>query len=129
MASIRSVMKTKLITVLPTDPVRRALELLIEHSISGLPVVEEDGTIVGVLSEKDVLKVFYEDGVGTVADLMTPNPVTVPVDGPLVDVFDTLMARSFRRLLVEEDGKLVGLVSRADLMPTLLDALIERAED
>lgn len=127
MASIRSVMKTKLITVLPTDPVRRALELLIEHSISGLPVVEEDGTIVGVLSEKDVLKVFYEDGVGTVADLMTPNPVTVPVDGPLVDVFDTLMARSFRRLLVEEDGKLVGLVSRADLMPTLLDALIERA--
>jgi len=119
-------MQTELITVGPKDSVRKALELLIEHSISGIPVVEEDRTLVGVLSEKDVLKVFYEDA-PNVGALMTANPEAVAIDDPLVDVVDSLMANNFRRVLVQDAGKLVGLISRADLMPALLEALVERA--
>jgi CBS domain-containing protein len=127
MATIREIMQTESITVRPDSPVTLALQLLIDHGISGLPVVDADERIVGVLSEKDLLKVFYEKDVETVAGVMTSNPITVPVDAPLVDVFDCLMANDFRRVLVHEQGRLVGLVSRADLMPTILAALLERS--
>ena len=127
MTTIRSIMKTETVTVEPGDSVRRALELLIEHRISGLPVIRSDRTIVGVLSEKDILKVFY-DGGDTVATLMTPHPQTIDVNAELVDAVDTLMANDFRRLLVHEGGKLVGILSRADLMPAILETLISRTE-
>lgn len=126
MSTIRSVMQTKLVTVRPGDSIRHAIELLIEHHISGLPVVEADGTIAGVLSEKDVLKVFYDDGY-TVASLMTASPQTVSANAELVEVVDILMANDFRRVLVHEGGKLVGIVSRADLMPAILDSLLAHA--
>lgn len=127
MTTIREVMQTESVTVRADSPLTLALELLIKHGISGLPVVEADDRIVGVLSEKDLLKVFYEKDVETVAGVMTPDPITVSIDDPLVDVFDCLMANDFRRVLVHERGRLVGLISRADLMPTLLEALLERS--
>lgn len=98
------------------------------HGITGLPVVDADRRIVGVLSEKDLMRAFYEDA-QSVQALMTREPATVRVDAELVDVFDILMAHNFRRLLAEEGGKLVGLVSRADLMPVVLDALLNRLKN
>ncbi len=127
MATIQSIMKTDLITVGPETSLSEALALLIENNISGLPVVDREGSIVGVLSEKDLLKMFYETGANTVQSLMTANPVTIAVDAPLVEVFDCLMSNDFRRVLIHKKRKLVGLVSRADLMPTILDALAEQA--
>jgi len=127
MTTIREIMQSEPITVRPESSIRRALELLIDHGISGLPVVDADDRIVGVLSEKDLLKVFYENRIDTVEAVMTPDPITISVDAPLVDVLDCLMAFDFRRVLVHEHGKLAGLVSRADLMPTILATLLERA--
>ena len=113
------------ITVRPDTPLQEVVKLLVEHQISGLPVVTEDNTIVGALGDWDLLRVFYESDC-TVSSVMTPDPEVIAVDAPLVDVFDYLMANKFRRVLIHEDGKLVGLVSRADLMPPLLDALLDR---
>lgn len=118
-------MTTQPVTVGPGSSVREAIELLIEHNISGLPVVEADGTIVGVLSEKDLLKVFYEPA-EHVRAIMTADPITIHVEAPLEDVLDCLMTHDFRRVLIHDGGKLVGLISRADLMPAVLDALRER---
>jgi CBS domain-containing protein len=127
MTTIREIMQSQPITVRPESQLRLALELLIDHGISGLPVVDADDKIVGVLSEKDLLKVFYEDHAETVEAVMTPDPIAISVDAPLVDVFDCLMTYDFRRVLVHEHGKLAGLISRADLMPTILAALLERS--
>jgi len=127
MTTIRELMQSELITVHPESPLRLALERLIDHGISGLPVVDDDDKVVGVLSEKDLLKVFYENHPETVADVMTRDAHAISVDAPLVDVFDCLMAYDLRRVLIHEDGKLVGLISRADLMPTILEALLERS--
>jgi CBS domain-containing protein len=127
MPTIREVMKTDLITIQPDAPVADALRLLIDHGISGLPVVDADGAIVGVLSEKDLLKVFYEKDL-TVGGLMTRDPETISVDADLVEVFDSLMAANFRRVLIHDGGKLVGLISRADLMPALLESLLARSD-
>ncbi len=127
MTTIREIMQSETIVVQPEDSVHHALELLIEHNISGLPVTDASGRIVGVLSEKDVLKVFYEPEADTVSAVMTKDPTTISVDAPLVEVFDCLMANDFRRVLIHDQQRLVGLVSRSDLMPPILQALIDRA--
>ncbi|MDH5492989.1 MAG: CBS domain-containing protein [Myxococcales bacterium] len=126
MATIAEIMNTRLITIGPEAPLGEAIELLIQHRISGMPVVDAQGRILGVLSERDLLRAFYEEA-RCVRDLMTPEPVSIAVDAPLVEVFDTLMANTFRRVLIHERGKLVGLISRADLMPAVLDAIRDRA--
>ena len=126
MTTIREIMQSEPIVVQPQDSVHHALELLIENSISGLPVTDANDCIVGVVSERDVLKLFYEPEALTVGAVMTKNPIAISVDSPLVEVFDCLMANDFRRVLIHDQQKLVGLISRADLMPTILEALIER---
>ena len=124
MATIRTIMKSNLISVQPETPIAEAIGLLVKHRISGLPVTSQDGTIVGVVTEKDVLPLFAEPA-SDVAAVMTPNPEMFAVDAPLVDVVDCLMAKSYRRVLIHEGGKLVGLISRADLMPAILDLLLD----
>ena len=126
MKTIRDVMRVSPITVQLDTPLRDVVALLVKHKISGLPVVMEDNTIVGVLGDWDLLKVFYEPDAHTVESVMTPRPPAISVDAPLVDVFDYLMTYEYRRVLIHENNKLVGLVSRADLMPPLLDALLDR---
>ncbi len=118
-------MKTP-ITVGRAEPLRRALELLIEHGISGLPVVDEGRRLVGVLSERDLLDLFQEPEAKTIERLMSPCPTSFPADAPLLDVVDCLMANDFRRVFVTEGDAVVGVVSRADLMPAILEALIDR---
>ena len=126
MKTIRDVMQPDPIKIRPDANLRGVLELLIQNQISGLPVVDEAGRLVGVLSEKDLLKLFYELDTHSVESLMSRDPVSIPVEGPLVDVVDSLMANDFRRVFIHEDEKLVGLISRADLMPAILGALLER---
>ncbi len=126
MATIRELMTPDPITVRPDQPVKHALQLLIEHELSGLPVTDEKATILGVLSEKDVLKLFSEPEAPSVASIMTRDPITIDVGAELVEVFDCLMSHDFRRILISERGKLVGVISRADLMPAILAVLADR---
>jgi CBS domain-containing protein len=126
--NIRDIMSPLPVSVQPDWPVRRVLELLVEHEISGVPVVEGDDRIVGVVSEKDLLALFSQPEPENVAAIMTGDPIAVSVDAPLVDVVDCLMTYDFRRVLVHEKGKLVGLVSRSDLMPVILGLLLEQTE-
>ena len=126
MKTIRDIMQSQPIAIRPVDSLHRALELLIENNISGLPVIDGEGQLVGVLSEKDLLKIFYESDAHTVDSVMTRDPISMSVDAPLVEVVDCLMANDFRRVFIHDDKKLVGLISRADLMPHILEALLER---
>lgn len=126
MKTIRDVMRADPFSITPAQPLHDALELLIENNISGLPVVDESGRLLGVLSEKDLLKILYEPGVHDVQSVMTHNPVSFDIDTELVDVVDCLMANDFRRVFIERDEKLVGMISRADLMPAILETLLER---
>lgn len=126
MKTVRDIVKGPPIVVRVGDSIHRALELLIENQISGLPVVNDAGRLVGVLSEKDLLRVFSEPGPGSVESVMTADPISFSVDAPLIDVVDCLMANDFRRVFIHDHETLVGVVSRADLMPAILEALLER---
>ena len=125
--AILDVMEGELATVRPESPLRPALALMIENRISSVPVVDADGRIVGALNEKDLMKVFYEPDTGCVAEVMTRDPLTASLDAPLVDVIDQLMSSDFRRVLIHEDHRLVGVITRSHVMPALLSALEEKA--
>jgi CBS domain-containing protein len=127
-ASIQSLMTTKIYSVTCKTPIADVLALLIKNKISGLPVLDEQGRIIGAISEKDLLKAFYEDDLD-VLKLMTPEPSVVSVESPLVEVFDVLMTHDFRRVFVHDEGVLVGLISRSDLMPVIMEALNDRFEE
>ena len=126
MKTISDIMQPRPIVIRRDESLHRALELLIENKISGLPVVDHEGTLVGALSEKDLLKIFSEPAARNVASIMTRVPIAFSVDAPLIDVVDCLMANDFRRVFICDKNVLVGLVSRADLMPAIMEALIER---
>jgi CBS domain-containing protein len=125
--TIRDVMHTELSTVRPEGLLGPAVAMMIELDVSSLPVVDAAGQIVGALNQKDVLKVFYELDATTVGSVMTTDPIVMPINAPLVDVIDQLMSSEFRRVLIHEDGRLLGVIVRTHLMPVVLLAIEEVA--
>ncbi len=94
-----------------------------KNEITGIPVVEDDMTLVGILTEKDVLNLFYaheHEKNKTVNDFMTQPAVHFNENESLPDVCDCLMNNLFRRVPVTSRGKVVGVVSRADILEYIL---------
>ena len=125
MIKASDIMQTNLITVTQDTPAPEAINILGQNSITGLPVVDDDMTLIGLVSEKDVLNMAYRimtDTIGdpimsqTVGDIMTKEIVSFRPDDSLADVCQCFMNRPFRRVPVVDNGKLVGLISRKDII-------------
>lgn len=119
-----NIMNTRVETFSPNGNIRDAVETLLRRGYSGAPVCDDDGNCVGVLSEHDCIRVLtraaYEDWpVGEVEDHMTKDLVSVDVNDDLFKMADLFASRKLRRLPVLDDGKLVGLVTRQDLLRAL----------
>ncbi len=142
---IREIMKTEMVTVLVTLTCKEAARLLIEHKISGAPVVDETGALVGIVSEKDIFRSFYPsyrefyensdyyydferlEGEAqaaseqkTVADVMANRLITAEPDTPVLKVGAQMVASGIHRVPVVENGKLVGIVSRRDIYRAIM---------
>jgi CBS domain-containing protein len=109
---VRDVMTTEVITVNEGQTRQQAAQLLSQHHISGLPVVNNDNTVIGVVTEHDVIGREGE----TVGDIMTRSVISVTPETDLEEVRRVLVLERIRRLIVLDQGKLVGIVSRADLV-------------
>jgi len=123
MLRARDIMSTNVISVQKDAPILEAVKLLVENNISGLPVVEDDMTLAGILSEKDVVELFYdseqaEDKI--VNDYMTYPAVHFEENHALLNVCDFLVKNIFRRVPITSDGKLVGIISVKDILNTVL---------
>lgn len=119
MLQARDIMTKDVISVKRETPIYKAVELMAEKNITGIPVVEDDMTLVGILSEKDVLRLFYDKGneeEKTVDDFMTQPAIFFTEDESLLDVCDCLINNPFRRVPVASKGKLVGIISRKDII-------------
>ncbi|MCB9832639.1 MAG: CBS domain-containing protein [Planctomycetes bacterium] len=119
-------MATKLVTAHPEMSIHEAMSILITHDVSGLPVVGDSGELVGMLSERDCLRVTFPAGPhhhpeGRVKDYMSHEVRTIDADADIVQAIQTFLACSFRRLPVLDDGRLVGQLSRRDAMRALPD--------
>jgi CBS domain-containing protein len=122
MFKAKSVMSTKLITVKRQTPVYEAIRILVENNVTGLPVVNDDMTIAGIITEKDVLKLLYdtENKSDKVEDFMTKGVVAFNEEDSLIDITECLIKNSFRRVLITSGGKLVGIISRKDIISYIL---------
>lgn len=146
MLTVADVMTRDVITVAATMPVHEIAKLLYERHISGAPVLDDAGQVIGILSEGDLMGHaaavgeagqprswwlrFFGDRASraedylkthgrTAADVMTRNPVTVGPDATLAEVARLLEKRRIKRVPVIEKGKLVGIVSRGNLLQGL----------
>jgi len=123
MLRARDVMSRNVISVQKDDPILESVKLLVENNISGLPVVEDDMTLVGILSEKDVVELFYDSEQAenkTVEDYMTYPAVYFEDNNALLNICDFLVKNIFRRVPVTSNGKLVGIISIQDILNTVL---------
>ena len=130
MLKARDIMNTNVVSVKKDTPIFEAVKLLVEHNISGLPVVKDDMTLVGLLSEKDVVDLFYESEKAenkTVNDYMTDPAVHFEENSALVNICDFLIKNIFRRVPVTSEGKLIGIISVKDVLNLVLHLRQEKA--
>jgi CBS domain-containing protein len=133
------VMTTGAATVPADAALAEAARLMVEHRISGLPVVDGQDRVVGIITENDFLRAEHgreplllellADGGAKaatvlssrrVAELMTREPVTIGVDTPIAEIVALMTRHNIRRLPVVTERKVVGIVSRANLLLALL---------
>ena len=118
----KDVMKSGLLTVRLSTPIYEAMEILATKNVTGLPVVDDAFNLLGVVSEKDILKLLYNPGAkpGLVRDYMTRDVVGFEKNTPLFDICDCLISNNFRRVPILDNGKLVGIISRTDIMAYIM---------
>jgi len=121
---IKTYMSRELITLTPDMEINRAMHLLIDNRISGAPVLDATGNLVGMLSQKDCLKAalhatYYREWGDTVAGYMSGPPEALDAELDLVEAAEAFLASPFRRFPVLSEGRLVGQISRSDLLRAL----------
>jgi len=153
MMKVGDIMTLGAATVRPDTPLLEAAQLMLHHGISGVPVVDADGRLVGMVTERDLLRraetgtehrrprwltflmdpaARAEDYVRShgrkVSDVMSHDPESVAPDAPLTDAVELMERRGFKRLPVVRDGKVIGIVSRANFLRVLARRLEDAAE-
>ena len=123
---VRDTMSTNVMTFAPGDSVVHAMATLLDRGISGAPVADEDGALVGILSEVDLIQVvvqdsYYDDPVGIVADFMQTQVESVDPDVDIFSLAQQFLAHHRRRYPVLENDCLVGQISRRDVLRAALD--------
>ena len=153
MPKVSEIMDTSLVSVTPEDDIKSVLEALREHDLPGVPVVDGDGSLVGIITESDLvisddendfhlphyvnimggivflesMKHFEERArkafAAQAADLMTADPLTVGPDDDVSEAGRLISTHHHNRLpVVDDDGKLVGVVTRVDVLAALTGA-------
>lgn len=147
MLRVRDIMTRQVLTVAPETGIGEATRLLLENRINGAPVVDDAGRLVGILCQSDLIaqqkqfpmpslftlldgmiplrslkymeKQIQKIAATSVADAMTPNPVTVTPETAVEQVAVLMVDRKFHTLPVLDGGKLVGIVGKEDVLKTL----------
>ncbi|MGD8500614.1 MAG: CBS domain-containing protein [Phycisphaerales bacterium] len=130
MVKAEDVMTKQVICMRKETPILEAIRLMANNNITGVPVVEHDKTLVGMLSEQDVLRLFhtYDDEKDrTVNDFMTQPAIHFEEDELLLDVCYCLRDNAIRRVPITSNGKVVGVISRSDILNCILELSEEGA--
>lgn len=131
--NVKAIMTTDVVVTTPQTPLKDAAELLAEHGVSGMPVLADDGAVVGVLSEADILAKQHVRAdvrrrlrrpapadpkfrAHTVGDAMTAPALTTPPFASVSTAAGRMLDHGVNRLPVVQHGRLVGIVTRADLV-------------
>ena len=130
MPVVRDIMRTAVNAVAGSATFGYVAELLLHDRTSGLPVVDGGGYLVGVISDYDCLKLYRDPTLAEqpVSQFMAKDVVSVELDTPLLDVIKKFAMRRLHRLPVVNNGKLVGIVTRREILEHICrDVLCETA--
>jgi CBS domain-containing protein len=125
MMRVADLMQTNVRTAAPDAPVAEVVQAMADSHISGLPVVDSVGRILGVVSATDVLQATAEQGDATsrsrffehtsAREIMTPIALTIEPDADVRQAAQQMLYGEVRRLFVEDEGRLVGVISQTDI--------------
>jgi CBS domain-containing protein len=145
---INEIMIPSVKTVRADQAIRNVAIIICTNHISGIPVVDDEGKVVGVISEKDIIKAMYPDYtefhndplrsrdfeeteeryenllVRKVEDLMSRNVLSITSDAPILKAASLMILKKIRRLPVIDQGKLVGIVSQGDIHQAIFKKLL-----
>lgn len=132
-AKARDYMARNLVVLAPEMDVLHAIGIFVEKQISGAPVLDRFGTLVGMLSEKDCMRIalaagYYGEWGGRVEEYMHAPVATIDADMPIVEVAQLFAEREYRRYPVTEDARLVGQISRSDVLRALQEITGQSAD-
>lgn len=118
---VKDHMTRKVLSLDPDLEISAATQMLIAHNISGAPVLDQHGRLVGVLTERDCLKVAMQAGYhdipyGLVRDYMSADPESVSPEQSILTLAEKFISGRFHRYPVVDNGRLVGIISRRDVM-------------
>jgi CBS domain-containing protein len=121
-ATARDLMSTNVITATKDMSVKKVMELMLRWHISGLPVVDEDNRPIGVISEIDIVNLVVDGNAleTVVEEAMSKDLLKFPPDAPMKELVQCFDQKRIRRLPIVEDGQLVGVVSRRDILREML---------
>ena len=116
-------MTSKVITFKDDQGIREVIETIIKRKISGAPVINNNGEIIGIITEKDCLRLIYDEkyhnlppNKGKVINYMSKKVVTVDFKTRIDELANMFMNSNFRRYPVLKNGKMVGIISRRDIL-------------
>lgn len=123
MYQVKDTMRTRVVSVRPDATVEEAIRTLLAHDVSGAPVLDEAGGLLGIISEFQLLEVVYDPNlkVAPVRDFMTKDVITVDETALLATVANLFIMHRIRRVPVVRDGQVVGVVSRRDLLRYIVE--------
>jgi len=125
MFKIEDIMTKDVITVNKETTIQEAIRIIVENNITGLPVVDDEMRLVGIISEKDVMILLYNVGsrAGKVEDFMTRKVVSFDQEDGLADVCDCLLKNHFRRIpiVAGPKKKLVGIITRKNIVQKIFE--------
>lgn len=150
MLQAHDLMTAEVITVTPETEITEAVRLMLEHRFNGLPVVDANNLLIGIICQSDLITQQKKlqlpslftllDGIfplsagesmekemkkitaATVADAMTPEPTSIAPDAPLDEIATLMVDGKFHTLPVVKDGVLVGIIGKEDILRTLLSS-------
>ncbi len=122
MLQAQEVMTREVVSISPEATLSDAIELLLARKISGLPVVDHEGKIIGIISEKDILNFAFSGNLHNtrVEEAMTAKIVSFPPEASIDSIALAISQHQFRRVPIVLEGKVVGIVSRRDIIRVAL---------
>jgi len=123
MLTAGEIMTEDVVTIGPDSLISEAIELLLIQEISGMPVSDNQGQLIGIVTEFAMLGIAYDDKIcqEKVSEHMTTELLTIDVDDPVSKVADICIAHRVRRLPVVKNGRLVGLIARRDVLKAMYE--------
>ncbi len=120
MVTAKEIMSKSVLTVDKDMTLNEVIKMLVRERVTGLPVIDDEMCLLGMVTEKDILKMLYnKEKSKTVQELMTRDVVKFDEEDDLINIFKCLVNNSFRRVPVMSKGRLVGIISRRDIIKFL----------